>query len=138
MMGRKRVPTEAKEAEWLCNWLTLHPTLDAWFHVPNERASRKTRGRLAKQGVRSGVPDYIILHPFTHEGALYSGVAIELKRRKGGRLQESQKQWLDRLNKVSMWAEVCHGFDEARELLRRFYGGLSGSRPRLNPSLSLD
>ena len=60
------------------------------FHVANERRTSIQAGAMLKRkGVLSGVPDVLIIN----NNENFNGFAIELKK-KGGRLQPSQKERL--------------------------------------------
>lgn len=115
-MTRFYVPTEESEQRTLAQWLDLHGI--TWFHVPNERGTRKRyeMGILWALGVKPGVPDVIILDRPPRRPDV-RGVAIELKRRKGGRLSTYQRWWLDRLRELGWIAERCDGADDAIRLL---------------------
>jgi hypothetical protein len=89
-----------------------------WFHVPNE-GDRKPqyRAKLRRQGLKPGVPDVIIVDPppaFPNA----KGAAIELKRRKGGKVSEEQMDWIIKLNLLGWKTAVCKGKDEAIEQLK--------------------
>jgi hypothetical protein len=68
-------------------------------------------------GVMAGVPDLCIPIP---SGA-YHGLYIELKRLKGGKVSDSQSDWLLFLREKGYYAEVARGFDEAREMVLHYF-----------------
>ena len=68
------------------------------------------------EGVSAGVPDICIPVP----NKKYHGLYIEMKRQKGGRVSEKQKEWIDRLNSLGYLVVVCRGFDEAREVIEEY------------------
>jgi hypothetical protein len=115
-------PWEAVEAADVADYLHARRDLEWWYHTPNERSSPKQAKLLATQGVRSGVPDYSIDHPFTLDGITFGGVKIELKRRKGSRTTPEQKAWLEHYRKTGWIAEVCKGAGPAIALLEYCYG----------------
>lgn len=109
---------EADEQKLLFEWAeyaeVLHPELELMYHVPNEgRRSYYTGYNLRKQGMKAGVPDVCLPVPRGRYGALY----IEMKRTKGGRVSEAQQWWIDKLNAAGNLAVVCHGFDEAKDVI---------------------
>ena len=107
-------PPEWKEQRILANFLDRLPVV--WCHVANERNTSPVKGYALKaSGVKSGVPDVLC---FTPSPKHFKPVAIELKRKKGGRVTENQKQWLEDLEKCGWSARVCKGADEAIEFLR--------------------
>jgi hypothetical protein len=50
----------------------------------------------------------------------YHGLYIELKRQKGGKTSQNQLDWLNYLREKGYYAEVAHGFDEAREIVLHY------------------
>lgn len=50
----------------------------------------------------------------------YHGLAIELKRKVGGKLSTEQAQWLDALNAQGWYAVVCKGATESIRLLQAY------------------
>lgn len=107
--------TEAQEqaivVEW-CEWKKI-PV----FHVPNGGYRHKhTAAQLKAQGVRRGVPDLVV--PLARNG--FHGLFIEMKRCDGGALSKEQAEWLRMLRDEGYMAEVCHGAEQAIELLERY------------------
>lgn len=94
------VPTEAQEQITLFEWERLkrgkYPELDLLFHVPNGGSRNKAEaGRLRAEGVKAGIPDLCLPVPRGH----FHGLYIELKRKRGGRIEPEQTAWLERLMK---------------------------------------
>ncbi len=100
-----------------------------WFHAPNERNCSGRRGaEFQRQGVKPGVPDVLIVDRPPKE-MKYVGTAIELKCRramgKRGKLlkgeppSENQVHWINVLQKRGWFVAVCHGADEAIEVVQR-------------------
>jgi|LSQX01.1.fsa_nt_gb hypothetical protein len=118
-------PTEDQEQMVLAEWLDMKGLL--WMHCPNEsKRPRKQNPRtgkwyslqgqkLKRMGMKAGFPDVIIFDP--PPGTKIPGVAIELKRRKGGRVSDSQKEWLTALKGRGWAVAVCHGAGEAIKFL---------------------
>ncbi len=74
---------------------------------------------LRAEGVCPGVPDLLIFdHP---EVGGYVGAAIEMKRADGGRVSLEQREWIDALRALGWSAEVCAGFDAAREFVGQLW-----------------
>lgn len=88
-----------------------------WYHVANERRTSPQAGRrLKNKGVKSGVPDVMILN--AENG--FNGLAIELKI-KGGRLTENQKNWLLKLDRINYKTAVCFSLDEAIDVINQYF-----------------
>jgi hypothetical protein len=118
------IPTEEQEQLALVQWLELHKI--RYTHVPNEGKHKvQYRAKQKRLGVKPGVPDILIFDrpPLYPENV---GVAIELKRQKGGRVTPEQTAWLEHL-KARGWAvAVCRGAMEAIRFLQELgFGGWS-------------
>jgi hypothetical protein len=105
------VPFEEVEQESLAAWLDFFGI--RWFHVPNEgKKAISYHVKIAKQGLKSGVPDCIIIDPPPifpdHVGAV-----VELKRVKGGSLSRDQRAWLAEFESRRWKAARCNGATEA-------------------------
>lgn len=123
-MTASRWPSEAQEQEALFRWAAYermtHPELSLLYHIPNGGArDARTGARLKAQGVRPGVPDICLPVPMGGFGALY----IELKVRSGGRVEEVQREWIRCLRAAGNRAEICRGWDEARETILEYLRG---------------
>jgi hypothetical protein len=109
MAVKKVCPTEDKEQILLAVWLTkkgIKFTASANGGKRNLLEALKFK----RMGVSAGFPDIEIPLPI----APYHGLYIELKRQKGGKLSESQIEWLNYLNEKGYYAVVARGFDEAK------------------------
>jgi len=116
-----KIPKEAEEQEKLANYLDMKKLI--WCHVPNGGNRNVVTGaKLKKQGTKRGVPDVLIFEPPAkrpHRDK--AGVAIELKRQKGGRLTKHQKEWLEKLKKCNWVTRRCNGADQAIDLIEKLY-----------------
>ena len=105
------IPSEDDEQRALASWLDLAGL--AWLHVPNGGHRHVLVGlRLKRLGAKAGAPDVLIFSRCPAQPEL-RGVAIELKRRDGGRLSDAQKAWISRLNSEGWCAFVAHGATDA-------------------------
>lgn len=132
-------PTEHQEARSLIEAVELHakrhPKLRLLFAVPNGGDRHKaTAGKLRAEGVKAGVPDYIL--PVAAGG--FHGLAIELKRRKRGQTSRKQEQWIEALRAEGWRAEVCRGWEQALSVLADYLGvRLAGSElPEISSTAS--
>lgn len=97
-----------------------HPELSLMFHIPNGGQRKKSEAaRLKAEGVKSGVPD--IMLPVARGG--YHGLFVEMKRQKGGRLEDAQRDWLDRLSGQGYKAVVCKGWAAAANEITDYLEG---------------
>lgn len=130
--AKPRVPTEYQECADFVRWLERHGL--AFTHVPmGGKRDRKEASILARIGTKPGVPDYLIFSPppgpvpsaeeTLTEGRLTSteegrgrevvGVAVEMKRRTGGRVSKAQAEWIETLRACGWAAFVAHGARDA-------------------------
>ena len=127
----KSVPSEHQEAAALMRLVHLHeaqcPLLKRLFHVANGGLrSKASAGKLKAEGVRAGVPDYI--GPFrgysksNNQFCTYIGLAIELKRRKGGAVSEAQRDWVEFLSNAGWKVAVCSGHEDAWAVICEYVG----------------
>ena len=108
-------PPEDAEQQVLAKWLDMHRI--NWFHPPNGgHRNVIVASKLKAQGVKRGVPDVMIVDP----PPAYPdnvGAAVELKRRKDGRVTPEQTHWLAILQERGWAVAVCRGASEAIEFL---------------------
>lgn len=119
-----RIPTEAQEQKALFEWAAYstgrHPELQLLIHIPNGGSRDPIEARhLKEQGVKPGVSDILLPVP----RGPYHSLWIELKRRKGGRVSEAQRRWINVMNRVGNLAVVCKGWEEARKIILDYLKG---------------
>ena len=106
-----KIPTEHQEQVLFVQWFRRQYPKVKIFAIPNGESRSKSAGaRLKSEGVSAGVPDL-----FIPEWNCW----IEMKRSKGGRVSEKQREWLDYLESVGHKAFVCAGFDSAKEVAEK-------------------
>ena len=115
------VATESAEQQALFRYCAVemgrYPELDMLVHTPNEGArTRATGGRLKKEGLRKGFPDITLYLPSCN----YHGLMIELKRRRGSRKTQEQKDWVFNLNKYGYAAAFCYGWEDAWKFIKAY------------------
>lgn len=111
----RHIESEAEAQRIICAYLNTLGLL--YCHVPNEGKRSKVLGYQMRQlGLSAGVPDLLI---FDRPPAKPDcpGVALEMKRGKGGRVTELQQGWLTALRARGWEAHVCHGSGEAIKVL---------------------
>lgn len=119
--AKKPVASEAQEQTAVIDWWNFAcrkygvPEV-ALMHIANEGSGSVVRGRLQKkQGVRAGASDLFLSVP----RAGFSGLWIEMKR-KGGRVRPEQREFLMNMQALGYDGAVCHGADEAREVITAY------------------
>ena len=114
-------PSEEDEQAAVMEWTVLMekqlPELRLLFHIANggERHPAVAQ-KLKKAGVKKGVPDLFL--PVARGG--FHGLWIEMKRKKGGRVSDEQKQWIADLEGEMYRCFVAHGAEEACGELFRY------------------
>lgn len=121
-MSKLPVPTEDAEQAALFQWAAAcnRNDLDLMYAIANGGYRKKTTaGRLKATGVKAGVPDICL--PVARGG--YFGMYVELKRVKGSKTSECQKEWMAALNAQGYLAIVCYGWEEARKMIVQYLSG---------------
>lgn len=111
-------PLEHDEQVAFMDWCLFsqgkYPKLKRIFAIPNGGARHKAvAGKLKAEGVRKGVLDICLPVP----SGRYHGLFIEMKRRKGSYPADDQKKEVVELRADGYRAEVCKGWEEARDVL---------------------
>lgn len=71
---------------------------------------------LKKMGLSKGFPDLIVFAKNSQSNILF----IEMKRQKGGTLQEEQKEWIQWLDENGYTVAVAKGADSAIRILEKY------------------
>ena len=88
--------------------------------IPNGGARDAITGaRLKREGVVKGMPDMLLACARSGKHGLF----IELKRQRGGRLSESQRELFPLLEAQGYGVAVCHGWREAAETVEAYLAG---------------
>lgn len=118
---------ESIEQRALIKWCRMHrgkwPELELIYAIPNGGARNKITAAILKaEGVRRDIPDLCLPVP---RGAFH-GLYIELKaqRRDGdrGRASKGQKATIEQLREQGYRAEVCLGWEAARDVIEEYLG----------------
>ena len=112
--------SEHQEQSMLIAWARMTestwPELALLHAIPNGGWRHKaTAGKLKAEGLKPGVPDLCL--PVARHGK--NGLYLEMKSKKG-RVQKSQKWWLDALNDQGYLAVVCKGFASAVDVITEY------------------
>ena len=116
--------SESAEQKALVQWwgmMRQHLAPNAVLHsIPNGGArSIATGARLKAEGAVAGIPDLFLACARSGRYGLY----IELKRARGGRVSESQRNLFPLLEAQGYGVAVCHGWQEAREAIEAYLAG---------------
>ena len=108
------VPSEDDEEQVLANFCDAAGWMHTHFSNETYTTSWKQKQKMKKLGVHSGLPDHLVLVPTT---AGLVPVYIEMKRRKGGVVSDTQFKWIKALKEAGQHVAVCEGNEEAIEFL---------------------
>lgn len=120
-----KVPSEHAEQVRVIQWFEANcrDVKGLLFAVPNgAHLAGNAKRRMAQvsslkaEGLRTGVPDLIL--PVAR--GEYHGLAIEMKRQKGGTLSEPQRRWREKLTEQGWLSVVCLGAESAIEVLEKY------------------
>jgi len=119
--GIKLGPEDTIQAAFF-SWVDLHkarfPQLGLIYAVPNAGKRDRRVGQLLKlTGLRAGVPDVCL----PMRNAEYQGLYIEFKSEKG-RLTDSQKEWIERLESFGHKVAVLRSWTDAANLVIDYLG----------------
>lgn len=134
--AKPKPPTEHEEQVLLFQWKQEYERKDArlglLFAIPNgaklpygknrkgQRFSKEAL-RLLAEGMQPGVPDICMAYPCNGAAGLY----VELKRAQKSlsRVSDEQWKWIDRLRHFGYRAEICYGWEAARDVILNYLEG---------------
>ena len=106
--------------EWAAVMVGKYPELAWLYHVPNGGSRNGAEaGKFQAMGVKRGVPDVAL--DVARGG--FHGLRIEMKRRRGGRLSDEQREWIEHLNAEGYRAVVCEGWEAAAKAIEIYLKG---------------
>ena len=116
--------SESAEQKSFVQWWSMmrqHLAPNAVLHsIPNGgRRDIATGARLKAEGAVAGVPDLFLACARSGKHGLY----IELKRRTGGRVSQSQRDLFPLLEAQGYGVAVCHGWREAADAVEAYLAG---------------
>lgn len=133
--SKKRKREEDAEHMAFATWLRLNKI--PFNHCPSggKRPKKSINGKLVciegaklkRMGAMRGFPDFFIMRPNRY----HAGLFIEMKKREGGVTSKDQQDCMDLLIDQGYLAVVCEGWDEARELTKKYL-----SQPRFSRCLN--
>ena len=113
----KPIPTEDEEQKTVFSWAAYFPKLKWMHHISNEsKVPVQYRVKLKAMGLKSGVADIFL--PLPRNG--YHGLYIEMKRTKGSKTSDIQKEFIEDMNKEGYKAVICKGAGEAIETIKKY------------------
>ena len=107
-------PLEYDECVTLVDYLELRGIKYSHINQEMYTTSWKQKNKAKALGVHPGVPDYIMI---INDQLVF----IEMKRQKGGRVSETQKEWIEALRKAGVNVHICYGFDQAKGVIDKYF-----------------
>lgn len=113
------VPREDEEQKRVILFLRVnYPLILFCASAGGMRTSMKQAMKMKATGYVSGFPDLFIYEP----RGMYHGLAIEMKRIKGGAVSSEQKEWQQKLRDRNYKAEICKGAVSAMKIIQEYLG----------------
>lgn len=112
----KRKQPERLEQIKLSVWLTK----EGIRHTASANGAKRSIPEamtLKRMGMSAGFPDVEI--PYAR--GCYHGMYIEMKPVEKGKVSRAQSEWLAFLTEQGYYAQVCRGFEEAREMVNYYF-----------------
>lgn len=120
----KLVPKEDDEQKAVFQWADLmsvqYPQLKSLYAIPNGGSRNVIEAaKLKATGTKAGVPDICL--PVAEGG--FHGAYFEIKRLKGGKVSDYQRDWLKRLRDNGYYTAVCYGADDTIHTIEAYLIG---------------
>jgi len=118
---RKIAPeSEANQQEIVVKYLRLaYPTALYCASAGGMWTSDSQRIKMAKTGYVKGFPDLFVYEPRSE----FHGLAIEMKRVKGSKIEPEQKEWQEQLRNRGYASYICKGSEEAIKTIDEYFNG---------------
>jgi hypothetical protein len=117
----KRKPTpesESNQQELVIKYLRLaYPDALYCASAGGMRTSYLQAIKMKRTGYVKGFPDLFIYEP---RGEFY-GLAIEMKKVKGSKIEPEQLQWQEQLRNRGYCSYICKGKDEAIKIIDEYF-----------------
>jgi hypothetical protein len=116
---RKTTPeSESNQQEIVIKYLRLaYPNLLYCASAGGMRTSYLQAIKMKRTGYVKGFPDLFIYEPRNE----YNGLAIEMKKEKGGVASPEQKRWQEQLRNRGYSSYICKGSEEAIKVIDEYF-----------------
>ena len=116
---RKTTPeSEANQQEIVIKYLKLaYPDALYCASAGGMRTSYLQAIKMKRTGYVKGFPDLFIYEPRNE----YNGLAIEMKKEKGGVASPEQKRWQEQLRNRGYASYICKGNEEAIKVIDEYF-----------------
>jgi hypothetical protein len=119
VVKRKATPeSEANQQEIVIKYLRLaYPDALYCASAGGMRTSYLQAIKMKRTGYVKGFPDLFIYEPRNE----YNGLAIEMKKEKGGVASPEQKRWQEQLRNRGYASYICKGNEEAIKVIDEYF-----------------
>ena len=119
VVKRKIAPeSEANQQEIVIKYLRLtYPEALYCASAGGMRTSYLQAIKMKRTGYVKGFPDLFIYEPRNE----YNGLAIEMKKEKGGVASPEQKRWQEQLRNRGYASYICKGKEEAIKIIDEYF-----------------
>jgi len=119
VVKRKATPeSESNQQELVIKYLRLaYPNLLYCASAGGMRTSYLQAIKMKRTGYVKGFPDLFIYEPRNE----YNGLAIEMKKEKGGVASPEQKRWQEQLRNRGYASYICKGSEEAIKVIDEYF-----------------
>jgi hypothetical protein len=112
--------SEANQQEIVIKYLRLaYPDALYCASAGGMWTSDSQRIKMARAGYVKGFPDLFIYEPRGE----FHGLAIEMKKEKGGVASPEQKRWQEQLRNRGYCSYICKGNEEAIKVIDEYFNG---------------
>jgi len=118
---RKATPeSESNQQEIVIKYLRLaYPDALYCASAGGMWTSDSQRIKMARTGYVKGFPDLFIYEPRGE----FHGLAIEMKKVKGSKIEPEQVQWQEQLRNRGYCSYICKGNEEAIKVIDEYFNG---------------
>jgi hypothetical protein len=119
VVKRKIAPeSEANQQEIVIKYLRLaYPDVLYCASAGGMRTSYLQAIKMKRTGYVKGFPDLFIYEPRNE----YNGLAIEMKKEKGGVASPEQKRWQEQLRNRGYASYICKGSEDAIKVIDEYF-----------------
>lgn len=121
--GKRNVQWEQAEQEALFVVADTREWGGDLVHYPNERPNKREAWKLARLGVRAGMPDNWLYRPSATQGFCFAVSELKKPGAPPSSVTEAQREWLDRLVVCGACVGVHRGWQSALDFFDRYMAG---------------
>ncbi len=107
--------------EW-SKWYPRNPKIhDYLVYNPNDGKRSRIVGYIMKlMGLKPGVSDMFFAYPYGGKHGLW--IELKQKDKKKAKVSPEQIEWINKMRSLNYGAEICYGFEEAKNVVLKYLG----------------